>query len=265
MDRSILPPPLISNYQPVTMSLTPFQQQRYARHLTLPEIGAAGQEQLLAARVLLIGAGGLGSPAGFYLAAAGIGTLGVMDGDVLEASNLQRQIAHTTADLGRPKVASAQRAFQALNPDCRVLALAERLTAINAPRVLADYDFVVDATDNFDSKFLIADACHVAGKPYSHAGILAFFGQTMTVLPGRTACYRCLFGAPPEIPAGPPRGPVGAVPGVIGSIQALEAIKFITGCGELLTNRLLTFDALKMSFRVLSTRRNPRCQLCGRA
>jgi len=246
------------------MSLTPFQQQRYARHLTLPEIGVAGQEKLLAARVLLVGAGGLGSPAGFYLAAAGIGTLGVMDGDVVEASNLQRQIAHSTTDLGRPKVESAQRTFQALNPDCRVLSIAERLTVANASRILADYDFVVDATDNFGSKFLIADACHVADQPYSHAGILAFFGQTMTVLPGRTACYRCLFDAPPEVPPGPPRGPVGAVPGVIGSIQALEAIKFITGCGEMLTNRLLTFDALKMQFRAIAVRRNPRCQLCGR-
>jgi molybdopterin/thiamine biosynthesis adenylyltransferase len=243
--------------------LSDFQQQRYARHLTLPELGAAGQEKLLAARVLLVGVGGLGSPAGFYLAAAGIGTLGVMDGDVVEASNLQRQIAHTTADLGRPKVDSAQRAFQALNPDCRVRGFAERLTAANAPRVLADFDFVVDATDNFESKFLIADACHAADKPYSHAGILAFFGQTMTVLPGQTACYRCLFDAPPEISSGPPRGPVGAVPGVIGSIQAMEVIKFITGCGELLTNRLLTFDALKMQFRSVAVRRNAHCRLCG--
>ncbi len=247
------------------MSLTEFQQQRYARHLTLPELGAAGQAKLLAARVLLIGVGGLGSPAGFYLAAAGLGTLGVLDGDVLEASNLQRQIAHTTADLGLRKVASAQRAFQALNPDCHVVASAGRLTTANASQLLAGYDFVVDATDNFDSKFLIADACHAAGKPYSHAGILAFFGQTMTVLPGRTACYRCLFDAPPESPAGPPRGPVGAVPGVIGSLQALEAIKFVTGCGELLTNRLLTFDALKTQFRTVAVRRNPRCRLCGGA
>ena len=244
--------------------LSDFQQQRYARHLTLPEIGAAGQEKLLAARVLLVGVGGLGSPVGFYLAAAGVGTLGVMDGDVVEASNLQRQITHTTAALGQPKVESARRAFQALNPDCRVVASAEWLTATNAPGLLASYDFVVDATDNFESKFLIADACHAAGKPYSHAGILAFFGQTMTVLPGASACYRCLFDAPPEFPPGPPRGPIGAVPGVIGSIQALEAIKFITGCGELLTNRLLTFDALTMQFRVVSVRRNPHCRLCGK-
>jgi molybdopterin/thiamine biosynthesis adenylyltransferase len=246
------------------MSLSEFQQQRYARHLTLPEIGAAGQEKLLAARVLLVGAGGLGSPAGFYLAAAGLGTLGIMDGDMLEASNLQRQIAHTTADLGRPKVVSAQRTFEALNPDCRVQVMAERLTAGNSARVLADFDFVVDATDNFDSKFLIADACHAAGKPYSHAGIREFFGQTITVRPDQTTCYRCLFDAPPDVPTGPLRGPVGAVPGVIGSIQAMEAIKFITGCGELLTNRLLTFDALKMQFRVVSVRRNPHCRLCGK-
>ena len=246
------------------MLLSDFQQQRYARHLTLPEIGATGQERLTAARVLLVGVGGLGSPAGFYLAAAGIGMLGVVDSDVLEASNLQRQIAHTTEDLGLPKIASAQRTFQALNPDCRVRGFAERLTSANAPHIFEEFDFVVDATDNFASKFLIADACHAANKPYSHAGILAFFGQTMTVLPGQTTCYRCLFEEPPEEPAGPPRGPLGAVPGVIGSIQALEAIKFITGCGTLLTDRLLTFDALKMSFRVLPLRRNPRCRLCGR-
>ncbi len=245
------------------MSLTAFQQQRYARHLTLPEIGAAGQERLLAARVLLVGVGGLGSPAGFYLAAAGVGLLGVVDSDVLEASNLQRQIAHTTADLGLQKIASAQRTFEALNPDCRVRGFAERLTAANAPRILEEFDFVVDATDNFDSKFLIADACHAAGKPYSHAGILAFFGQTMTVIPGRTACYRCLFDGPPAEPAGPPQGPVGALPGILGSIQALEAIKFITGCGTLLTDRLLTCDALQMQFRVVAVRRNPHCRLCG--
>ena len=246
------------------MSLSEFQQKRYARHLTLPEIGAAGQERLSAARVLLVGVGGLGSPAGFYLAAAGIGTLGVVDSDVVEESNLQRQIAHTTADLGLPKIASAQRTFEALNPDCRVRGFNERLTAATAARILSEFDFVVDATDNFYSKFLIADACHAAGKPYSHAGILAFFGQTLTVLPGQTACYRCLFEEPPELPAGPARGPVGAVPGVIGSLQALEAIKFITGCGTLLTDRLLTFDALQMQFRVVKVRRNPRCRLCGR-
>ena len=263
--RSILSPPSIINHQPSIMSLTDLQQQRYARHLTLPEIGPAGQGKLLAARVLLVGVGGLGSPAGFYLAAAGIGTLGVMDGDVLEASNLQRQIAHTTPDLGRPKVESAQRTFQALNPDCHVRKIATRLTATNAAGVLADYDFVVDATDNFDSKFLIADACHATRKLYSHAGILAFFGQTMTVIPGQTACYRCLFEQPPETPAGLPRGPVGAVPGVIGSIQAMEAIKFIIGCGALLTDRLLTFDALQMQFRVVNVRRNPHCRLCGKA
>lgn len=245
------------------MSLSEFQLQRYARHLTLPEIGATGQEKLFAARVLIVGIGGLGSPAGLYLAAAGVGMLGVVDSDVLEASNLQRQIVHTTEDLGLPKIASAQRALEALNPDCRVRGFAERLTAANAPLIFEEFDFVVDATDNFDSKFLIADACYAANKPYSHAGILTFFGQTMTVIPGRTACYRCLFEKPPDETTEPPQGPVGALPGVIGSIQALEAIKYITGCGELLTNRLLTFDALKAQFRTVAVRRNPRCRLCG--
>lgn len=170
--------------------------------------------------------GGLGSPAGYYLAAAGIGTLGLVDGDTLELSNLQRQIAHTTADLGRSKVASAARTFTALNPDVRINAHNLRLTAGNAPGLFKEYDFIIDATDNFESKFLIAEACHAAGKPYSHAGILKFICQTLTVIPGKTACLCCVFG---ELPPGnkePPQGPLGVVPGVIGTIQATEAICF---------------------------------------
>lgn len=238
-------------------------QQRYARQLALPEIGAAGQTKLAAARVLLVGVGGLGSPAGFYLAAAGIGTLGLADGDRLDLSNLQRQIAHTTADVGQLKVASAAHTFQALNPAVQIHQHAERLTEANAGALLRDYDFVVDATDNFESKYLIAAACHAANKPYSHAGILRFFGQTLTVLPGQTACYRCVFPDPPPPPT-PAVGPLGVVPGVIGTIQAAEAIKFVTGAGKLLTNRLLTFDALTMQFREIAVRRNVGCPLCGK-
>lgn len=238
------------------------QCQRYARQISLPEIGAAGQNKLLASRVLLIGVGGLGSPAGYYLAAAGIGALGLVDGDTLELSNLQRQIVHTTADLGHPKVASAARAFAALNPDIRIHAHHLRLTAENAPGLFKEYDFIIDATDNFESKFLIAESCHAAGKPYSHAGILKFIGQALTVVPGQTACLRCVFDELPPGNKAPPQGPLGVVPGVIGTIQATEAIKYLLGLGELLTNRLLTYDALRMEFRLVRINRNSACPLC---
>lgn len=238
------------------------QRQRYARQITLPEIGAAGQKRLLASRVLLIGVGGLGSPAGYYLAAAGIGTLGLVDGDVLELSNLQRQIAHTTADLGRPKVESAARAFKALNLNVRINAHNLRLTTENAPGLFKEYDFIIDATDNFESKFLIAGACHAVGKPYSHGGILKFIGQTMTVIPGKTACLRCVFCELPPDNKEPLQGPLGVVPGVIGTIQAMEAIKYLLGLGDLLTNRLLTYDALRLQFRCVRINRNPACPLC---
>jgi len=238
------------------------QSSRYARQLALPEIGAAGQKRLSAGRVLLIGVGGLGSPAGYYLAAAGIGTLGLADGDTLELSNLQRQIAHTTADLGRPKVESAARAFAALNPEVRINAHRLRLTAENAPGLFKEYDFVIDATDNFESKFMIAGLCHAAGKPYAHGGILKFIGQALTVIPGQTACLRCVFEELPPVNKGAPQGPLGVVPGVIGTIQATEAIKYLLGLGELLTDRLLTYDALRLAFRAVRINRNPACPLC---
>ncbi len=238
------------------------QSQRYARQLALPEIGVEGQKRLSAGRVLLVGVGGLGSPAGYYLAAAGIGTLGIVDSDVLEFSNLQRQIAHTTADVGRAKVESAARTFAALNPDVRIDAHNLRLTAENAPALFKEYDFVVDATDNFESKFLIAGICHRVGKPYSHAGILKFIGQALTVIPGKTACLRCVFDELPPANREPPRGPLGVVPGVLGAIQATEAIKYLLGIGELLTNRLLTYDALRLEFRAVRINRNRACPLC---
>lgn len=247
------------------MPLTTEQKARYARHLSLPEIGEAGQAKLQAGRVLVIGAGGLGSPAAFYLAAAGVGTLGLMDSDVVDLSNLQRQILHTTAGLGRLKVDSARDTLRALNPDVVIQTHPVRLTEQNAPDLLAPYDFIIDATDNFASKFLIADACHRAGKPNSHAGIKEFTGQTMTVYPGRTTCYRCVFEKPPEeTPGMTPRGPLGVVPGVIGTIQATEAIKHLLGIGKPLTNCLLVFDALAMTFRRVAVQRNPQCRLCGR-
>lgn len=248
------------------MAVSPEERLRYARHLSLPEIGPEGQARLQSGRVLVIGAGGLGSPAAFYLAAAGVGTIGLADGDTVEISNLQRQILHTTAAVGQRKVASAAERLKALNPHTEVRAYPQRLTAENAAALLAPYDFVIDATDNFASKFLIADVCHRAGKANSHAGILEFRGQTMTVHPGRSACYRCVFETPPEeVAGGMPRGPMGVVPGVIGTLQATEAIKHLLGIGTPLTDCLLVYDALALTFRRVTLRRNPRCPLCGTA
>ena len=240
-------------------------EQRYRRQLDLAEIGPAGQARLGAARVLLVGAGGLGAPAAFYLAAAGVGALGVVDYDVVDLSNLQRQILYRTADVGALKARCAAGVLQALNPGVRVVVEPRALDADNALALIAGYDFVVDATDSLATKFLIADACHFARKPYSHAGIQGFLGQTLTVLPGETACYRCVFGAPPP-PEDPPatvRGPLGALPGVIGAIQATEALKQILGIGRLLTDRLLVYDALTLTFREVAVQRHPQCPLCG--
>jgi molybdopterin/thiamine biosynthesis adenylyltransferase len=245
------------------LKLNALDQERYSRHLRLPEIGTEGQERLLDSSVLVVGAGGLGSPAALYLAAAGVGHLGVADGDDLDLSNLQRQILHSTGRVGEGKVLSAAASIRRLNPGVTVEEHPCMLTEENAAELVDGYQFVVDATDNFDAKFLIADTCHDAGVPYSHAGIDRFFGQTITVLPGRTACYRCLFGHAPEPDEEPPAGPLGAVPGVVGSIQAAEAVKYLLDVGRLLTDRLLTFDALEMQFREIPVRRNPTCPLCG--
>ncbi len=243
------------------MPLTPPQRARYARQLALPEVGESGQIRLAEARVLIVGAGGLGSPAAYYLAAAGVGTLGLVDDDVVEASNLQRQILHGTADIGRPKIESAAERLQALNPELRVRLHRERFDAARAPQLLSGYDFVIDATDNFAAKFQIADACLEAGKPYSHAGIARFLGQTMTVLPGKSACYRCLFETPPPPPAVPeaPQGPLGALPGVIGAIQATEAIKYVLGMGRLLLDRILVYDAMALQVRIVTVHRRKGC------
>lgn len=236
---------------------------RYARQLSLPEIGEAGQQRLAAGSALVVGAGGLGSPAALYLVAAGVGRVGLMDADTVELSNLQRQILHATPDLGRPKTASGADSLRALNPGVRVVPHPERLTAANGPAQIAGYDVVVDATDNFESKFLIADLCHAAGKPAVHAGIARFLGQALTVIPGRTACYRCVFETPPAAQPGPPHGPLGAVPGVIGSIQATEVIKILLGAGALLTDRLFVYDAWAQTARCVRVSRRRNCALCG--
>jgi len=248
------------------MSLSKEQIERYSRNILLAEVGSKGQEKLLAGRVLLIGAGGLGSSAGMYLTAAGVGTIGIVDSDKVELSNLQRQIMHTHADVGRPKVISAAESMTALNSDVNVRTYEKRLTAENALGIVRSYDFVIDATDNFPSKFLVADACHFAGIPYSHAGIMRFEGQTITVIPGKTTCYRCMFNTPPEpgaVPSSAEVGVPGVLPGVIGTIQATEAIKYLIGIGDLLTDRLLVYDALKMKFRCVEVSRNGNCPLCG--
>lgn len=248
------------------MNFTEQQVERYSRHIILPEVGGAGQQKLLAGKVFIVGAGGLGSPAALYLAAAGVGTIGIIDADRVDLSNLQRQVIHATPDLGRSKVESAAEKMRALNPDVQVRLYAERLGAANALTILRDYDFIIDGTDNFPAKFLVADACHFSAKPYSHAGILRFDGQTMTVLPGKTACYRCAFPAPPPdgvVPSCSQAGILGVVAGVIGTIQASEALRFLLGIGELLTNRLLVYDALKQSFRNVPLNRNRNCPLCG--
>ncbi len=240
---------------------------RYSRHILLGDVGVEGQERIRQGRVLVVGAGGLGAPVALSLAAAGVGAIGIVDGDVVDLSNLQRQIIHFTADVGRPKVLSARDKIVALNPNVRVETHELFLSADNAADIISRYDFVVDGTDNFPVKFLINDACVMAGKPFSHGGILRFEGQTFTHVPG-TACYRCLFPSPPPVGAVPTcsqAGVLGAIAGMLGTIQAAEALKWLTGVGQLLTDRLLTFNALTMHFRTIRTRRHDGCPLCGRA
>lgn len=248
------------------MSLGLAQVERYSRQILLQEVGGKGQERLLASRVLVVGAGGLGSPASLYLAAAGVGTIGLMDGDRVDLSNLQRQIAHHTADLGALKVESAAAKLAAINPEVRVEVHAERAAAANFPEIARRYDFILDGTDSFASKFLVNDTCYFERVPFSHAGILRFEGQLITVLPGETACYRCLFGGPPSAGTAPTcsqAGVLGAMAGVIGCLQAVEALKCLLGKGDLLANRMLVFDALGLRFREVSVRRSRSCPLCG--
>ena len=249
------------------MAFTNDQLERYSRHIILKEVGAKGQKKLLNAKVLIIGAGGLGAPAALYLAAAGVGTIGIEDADEVDLSNLQRQVIHTTADIGKAKVQSAKETMNAINPHVTVNTYRTFVTSENVMDLIKDYDFIIDGTDNFPAKFLINDACVMAKKPFSHAGIIRFKGQLMTYVPGEGPCYRCVFKDPPPkdaVPTCKQAGVIGAMGGVIGSLQAMEAVKYILGVGDLLTGYLLTYDALKMEFRKIKLPSDTSgCAVCG--
>ena len=239
---------------------------RYARHLILPEIGPAGQRRLKSARVLMIGAGGLGSPIGLYLAAAGVGTLGIVDFDVVDATNLQRQILHGTSDVGRAKLDSARDRLREVNPHVHVEPHPVRLTSENALDIVREYDVVVDGTDNFPTRYLVNDACVILGKPNVYGSIFRFEGQNSVFGAPGGPCYRCLFAEPPPpgmVPSCAEGGVLGVLPGIVGSIQAMETVKLLLGIGDTLVGRLLMFDALKMRFRELRLRRDPACPVCG--
>ncbi|ATB46944.1 molybdopterin biosynthesis protein MoeB [Corallococcus macrosporus DSM 14697] len=242
------------------------QKERYRRHLSLPEVGEAGQAKLLQSRVLLLGAGGLGAPAALYLAAAGVGTLGIVDSDVVDLSNLQRQVIHTRERQGQPKVASARAAIEALNPDVKVVGFEERLTSHNVLEILEGFDLVLDGGDNFPTRYLLNDACVMLGKPNVHGSIFRFEGQVTTFIPGQGPCYRCLYPAPPPpelAPSCAEAGVLGVLPGTIGLLQATEALKLLLGQGEPLVGRLLTFDALGTRFQELKLRRDTQCPVCA--
>ena len=246
---------------------TPEQVSRYARHLILPEVGGAGQRKLLNTSVLLLGAGGLGSPAALYLAAAGVGKIGMLDFDDVDASNLQRQILHGVDDLGRPKVDSAEDAIRAINPDVEVVKHRTHVNSENALEIFKPYDLVIDGTDNFPTRYLANDACYFLGKPLAHGAIYRFEGQlTMFDAAKGTGCYRCLFATPPPpgaVPSCAEAGVFGVLPGIVGSMMAFEAIKYILNIGEPLIGKLLIFEGMDMSFRKVNLRRNPNCPLCG--
>ncbi len=246
--------------------LSPAEIKRYARHLIMPEVAMAGQARLKAAKVLCIGAGGLGSPLALYLAAAGVGTIGLVDFDVVDLSNLQRQILHATPDVGRPKIDSAQEKLQALNPDLIVRRFEFPITSENAFEVFADFDVIVDGTDNFPTRYLVNDACVLLGKPNVYGSIFRFDGQASVFFPPHGPCYRCLYPEPPPpdlVPNCAEGGVLGILPGAIGVIQATETVKLILGIGKPLIGRLMLYDALDMTFREMKVRKNPKCPICG--
>lgn len=250
----------------LTRALSKTERETYSRHLLIPEIGEEGQAKLLSSSVLIVGAGGLGSPATYYLAACGIGRLGIADSDRVELSNLNRQILHGQPDLGELKTLSAHRSIQKIRPDLEVEEYPFRIDAENGQAIISLYDFVVEATDNFQSKFLVNDLCVTAGRAFSQAGILAMYGQTMTIIPGHSPCYRCVFDKEPppgKVKTAAQAGVLGTVPGVIGTIQATEAIKYLLGMDGLLTGTLLTYDAAAMAFRKVRLPMDKRCRVCG--
>jgi adenylyltransferase/sulfurtransferase len=259
-----MPPALSLNLDRVNLSS--HEVARYSRHLIMPEVGLDGQKRLKAASVLLIGAGGLGSPLGLYLAAAGIGRIGLVDFDVVDFSNLQRQILHGTPDVGRPKLHSAKDRLNAINPEVQIDLYETRLTSANALDIIKPYDVVIDGTDNFPTRYLTNDACVLLKKPNIYGSIFRFDGQASVFHPPHGPCYRCLYPEPPppgEVPSCAEGGVLGILPGLVGCIQATEAVKLILGNGEPLIGRLLLYDALRMSFREFKVRRNPKCPVCG--
>ncbi len=248
------------------MEFSEDQINRYSRHILLPEVGGKGQKKLAKARIFVVGAGGLGSPVALYLAAAGVGTIGLIDSDVVDLSNLQRQVLHHTPDVNRSKVISAKEKIFALNPDVNVETYEDRLTSSNALELIKQYDVIIDGVDNFPAKFLLNDACFFAKKPLVHGGILRFDGRVFTIIPDQSACYRCIFKEPPPpglVASCQEAGIIGVVAGIIGTIQATEALKLILNIGQPLTNRILDFNAQNTNFREIRTKRNPNCQLCG--
>ena len=247
-------------------SLNNSQEERYNRHILLDGFGKEGQLRLLNARVLVVGTGGLGSPIALYLAAAGVGTLGLIDDDVVSLSNLQRQVIHATSGIDRPKVDSAKEKINDINPDVQVITYKEFLTEANAPSIIEQFDYVMDGTDNFSAKYLINDTCVSLNKPFTMGGIVRYQGELMTHIPG-TACYRCLFPEPPapeEVEKGSEIGVLGSIAGICGTLMATECIKYFIGNGELLTNALLTFDALSMQFTRFNFQKREMCKVCGK-
>ena len=244
------------------------QIERYSRHIILPEVGGKGQKKICQSKMLILGAGGLGSPVALYLAAAGVGRLGVVDDDQVDLSNLQRQVLHTTKDVGRDKTQSAKEKIEELNPDVEVITYQERLDSKNILEILEDYDVVIDGTDNFTTRFLVNDACFMTKKPLVHGAILQFEGQAITIIPGDGPCYRCIFREPPPpglVPSCQQAGVLGVIAGTIGTIQATEALKIVLGEGELLVGRFMLYSALDMRFRMVKARKDNHCPLCGEA
>src|SRR2546428_4437856 len=256
----------LTEVQPATATLTNDEILRYSRHLIMPEVGMEGQQKLKAARVLCIGAGGLGSPLAMYLAAAGVGTMGIVDFDVVDYTNLQRQIIHGTEDVGKSKLESAKETLRSINPFVKVEGFEAALSSENAMEILKEFDIIVDGTDNFPTRYLVNDACVLLGKPNVYGSIFRFEGQASVFWAEKGACYRCLYSEPPPpglVPSCAEGGVLGVLPGIIGAIQATEALKIILGAPDIMVNRLMLFDAWRMRFRELKLRKNPECPVCS--